>query len=52
MNLFRILFNRRFLQGCLILILVLLATIPLYVGPYLIILLTTIIMYAVIQEIM
>jgi branched-chain amino acid transport system permease protein len=48
MNLFKLLSNRRFLQGCLILILILLATIPLYVGPYLVILLTTIIMYIII----
>ena len=48
MNLFKILSNRRFLQGCLVLILILLATIPLYVGPYLVILLTTIIMYIII----
>ena len=48
MNSFKILSNRHFLQGCLILILILLATIPLYVGPYLVILLTTIIMYIII----
>ena len=48
MNLFKILSNRRFLQGGLVLILILLATIPLYVGHYLVILLTTIIMYIII----
>ena len=43
----RVIFNRFFLPGLLFFILLLLATMPLYVRPYLIILLTTVIMYVV-----
>ena len=43
----RVIFNRFFLPGFLFFILLLLATMPLYVRPYLIILLTTVIMYVV-----
>jgi len=44
----KVITNRFFLQGLLFVVLLLLATMPLYVRPYLIILLTTIIMYVVI----
>lgn len=44
----KIVSNRFFLRSCLFLVLVLLATIPLYVGPYPVILLTGVIMYVVI----
>ena len=44
----KIVSNRFFLRTCLFLVLVLLATIPLYVGPYAVILLTGVIMYVVI----
>lgn len=40
--------NRHFLRGYLVIILILLATIPLYDNPYLVILLTTVIMYVII----
>jgi branched-chain amino acid transport system permease protein len=43
----RVIFNRFFLPGLLFFILLLLTTMPLYVRPYLIILLTTVIMYVV-----
>jgi branched-chain amino acid transport system permease protein len=43
----RVISNRVFLPGLLFFILLLLATLPLYVGPYLIILLTTVIMYVI-----
>jgi branched-chain amino acid transport system permease protein len=43
----RVISNRFFLPGLLSLILLLLATMPLYVRPYLIILLTTVIMYVI-----
>jgi branched-chain amino acid transport system permease protein len=43
----RVISNRVFLPGLLFLSLILLATLPLYVGPYLIILLTTVIMYVI-----
>ena len=44
----KVITNKFFLQGLLFVVLLLLATMPLYVRPYLIILLTTIIMYVVI----
>lgn len=43
----RVISNRIFLPGLLFFSLILLATLPLYVGPYLIILLTTVIMYVI-----
>jgi branched-chain amino acid transport system permease protein len=43
----RVISNRFLLPGLLFFILLLLATLPLYVGPYLIILLTTVIMYVI-----
>ncbi|UCB47731.1 MAG: branched-chain amino acid ABC transporter permease [Deltaproteobacteria bacterium] len=48
MDRFKVISNRFFLWGLLLFILLLLATMPLYVRPYLIIFLTTIIMYIVI----
>jgi branched-chain amino acid transport system permease protein len=43
----KVISNRVFFPGLLFFILLLLATLPLYVGPYLIILLTTVIMYVI-----
>ena len=48
MDRFRVISKRPFFLGLLFLILILLATIPLYVKPYLVILLTSIIMYIII----
>jgi len=48
MDSIRVIFKRPFSLGILFLILVLLATIPLYVQPYFVILLTTIFMYIII----